>query len=181
MNTFLFSVAFVSSCLIDYAQVVRDERAAALQLGLLGASAWREHEVASMQDERKGWPTVPPRGALLLRQILGDDIFDPIQSVQFNNTVSDKNLAVLRGCRKLDTLFLGQTSVTDLGIENILECQSLQILDLDGTRITDRGLARLSRLNLIYLSIAGTSVSEKAIAELQRSEPQCEVNRRRMP
>jgi hypothetical protein len=175
MNAFLFSVAFVTSNVNDYAHLVREEREAAARLAALGAIVWREHELANIQEERKGWPPLPPRGAPLLRRIMGDDVFDPIKCVQFNASVSDKDLKVLQKCRKLNTLFLGQTKVTDLGIKNVAKCESLQILDLDATAITDRALELLAGLRLNYLSIAETNVSEKAVAEFQRANPPCEV------
>jgi hypothetical protein len=175
MYGFLISTVFIASCLVDYAQLVREERKAVAKLELLGTIIWREHQLESGKEERQGWPPVPPRGALLLREILGDDIFDPVQSVQFDKTVSDKDLAILQGCYKLDALFVGQTPITDSGVDNIVKCRNLEILDLNGTRITDRGLARLAELNLNYLSIEGTSVSGKGLADFQRAEPLCTV------
>ncbi len=177
MNAFFFSVAVVTSAVAYHAQMVREEREAVAKLDVLGALIFRQNEEANSQEDRQGWPPLPPRGAPWVRQILGEDIFDRVRTVQLFANVADKDLALLRKCRKLDALFLNETLVTDAGIDNILACRNLQILDLDNTHITDRGLLRLAALQLNAVSIAGTQVSAEGVAKFQRIAPLCEVYR----
>jgi hypothetical protein len=44
---------------------------------------------------------------------------------------------------KLETLYLGDTAVTDAGLEHLKELTQLQTLGLDHTQVTDEGEERL--------------------------------------
>jgi Leucine-rich repeat (LRR) protein len=83
---------------------------------------------------------------------------------------TDKGVAELTKCKKLEELNIGSIGITDLGMEHIEKLTNLKRLNLFGcTNVTDRGLAKLTTLKSLQelyvheanLTIGGLSVLEK--------------------
>jgi hypothetical protein len=74
--------------------------------------------------------------------------------------ITDKGLAALRGNLKLSTLILNDTEVGDDGLKHLDPLLGLLKVSLEGTQITNRGLRHLSTLDIRYLDLSRTAVSE---------------------
>src|SRR5262249_57481713 len=73
--------------------------------------------------------------------------------------VSDAGLEHFKGCKSLTHLHLHGTQVSDAGLEHFKGCKSLTHLDLNGTQVSDAGLARFKGCkNLTLLDLTGTHV-----------------------
>ena len=61
---------------------------------------------------------------------------------------------------ELEELIASETSITDVGLENLKPLSKLRLLHLDGTEVGDEGLVHLSALPLQVLDLCGTRVSD---------------------
>jgi hypothetical protein len=155
--------------------------------------ARREREAAAVIEKLGGgvqWSK--PSGPSWLRSLLGDDLFQHVETVFCNikdtdaalehikplnevenllldwTEVTDAGLMNLKDGNQLHGLGLQGTQVTDAGLENLKELSQLRSLDLSGTKITDAGLAHLKALNkLEYLRLAGTQVTDAGVENLK--------------
>ncbi len=92
----------------------------------------------------------------MLRQILGDDTFGGVESVDFWNL----------------------SRVTDADLGHLARLPRLQHLQLDNSQVTDAGLVHLAGLKgLKYLNVSKTQVTDAGVAELQESLPNCRIRR----
>jgi len=141
----------------------------------------------------------------LLRQILGDDTFGGVESIDFwnpsrvtdadlvhlaclnrlttlhldNSQVTDVGLKHLASLKNLSRLHLNNTQVTDAGLKHLAGLESLSVLYLDRSRVTDIGLIHLAGLkDLMYLNVYRTQVTDAGVAELQKSLPNCMIRHR---
>ena len=116
----------------------------------------------------------------MLRQILGDDTFAGVESVEFWNPshVTDADLVHLNGLKRLSTLHLDSTQVTDAGLEQLTSLKNLSYLNLSDTQVTDAGLVHLAGLEgLRSLGVYKTQVTDAGVAELQKSLPNCRIGK----
>jgi hypothetical protein len=80
--------------------------------------------------------------------------------------------------KKLTSLNLSCTNVTDAGLKHLAPLQNLSTLILTDTRITDKGLSELGALkNLSVLILHSTDVSDGGIRALRKQLPKCQVFR----
>src|SRR5262249_40640908 len=78
--------------------------------------------------------------------------------------------------RKLATLDLSNTEVTDAGMRDLASLEGLATLNLFGTQVTDAGLKNLSSLkNLISLQLGGTRVTIDGVVKLHKALPKCQI------
>lgn len=116
----------------------------------------------------------------MLRQILGDDTFGEVESVDFWNPsqVTDADLVHLARLPRLRSLHLADSRVTDAGLKHLTSLENLSGLTLDNTQVTDAGLVHLVGLKgLRHLSVYRTQVTAVGVAELQKSLPNCRIGR----
>lgn len=116
----------------------------------------------------------------MLRQILGDDSFANMESVEFWNPsrVTDADLGHLVGLKHLKTLHLDNSQVTDAGLKHLASLKNLSFLNLDNSQVTDAGLVHLAGLkSLKHLNVDRTQVTDAGVAELQKSLPNCRIRR----
>ena len=81
----------------------------------------------------------------MLRQILGDDTFAGVESVDFWNPsrVTDADVVHLAGLEHLKSLHLANTQVTDAGLVHLAGLKGLRHLSVDRTQVTAAGVADL--------------------------------------
>lgn len=86
------------------------------------------------------------------------------------DNTGDANLELLAKLKNnIAQLNLGETQVTDAGIENVADLPNLVRLDLHQTKIGDPAIDHLLELkNLEYLNLYGTQVSDAGIKKLSR-------------
>ena len=116
----------------------------------------------------------------MLRQILGDDTFAGVESVDFWNPsqVTDADVVHLAQLPRLKHLQLGNTQVTDAGLIHLSSLKNLSGLNLDNTQVTDAGLVHLAGLKgLKHLNLYKTQVTDAGASELQESLPNCRIRR----
>jgi Leucine-rich repeat (LRR) protein len=93
------------------------------------------------------------------------------------SAVSDAALKSISALENLERLCLDGTATTDEGLIYLYEKQSIKQLHLAQTDIGDLSLPILASLSsLRELDITGTFLSERAIARLKASLPQCQIS-----
>jgi hypothetical protein len=160
------------------------------------------YERASTRKTAEGSPH--PLSEWFVNQ-LGIDFFYDVESVCMGTkpTFSDDDFAATCRLRKLQSLRLGRTLVTDdglqpisqlhaltrfsirgpsigdRGIEHLITLKNLEVLLLDDTNLTDAGLAKLAALpNLKSLRVSKTRITAEGVAKLQQALPQCKIDAR---
>ena len=170
------TLIFITAMFNSHLRHVIDEREGATYLKTRGAVIQRENEVRSGLPGRLGQPPFEPRGAWVLRTIIGDDIFERVDTIDIaGRKFDDKEMAQVAKCRQVVTLIADWNDITDAGLVHICKCRSLRAITLDGTKVTDDGLLRLETLDLVYLSIHRTNIGAGAIAKFKRAKPECVV------
>ena len=126
----------------------------------------------------------------MLRGILGDDFFDTVVVVSFDNYPSaslmpatrrvdldDDDLRKVARLKHLQRIGLQGANVTDAGLEHLHGMTSLEHLDLlNNMRVTDAGIEHLGGLiNLRWLSLEGTQVTSEGVEKLQETLSECKV------
>ena len=85
-----------------------------------------------------------PSNPMWLRTVFGDDCFANVDHVGLGNTnVTDEGVEHLKGLNQLETLWLNNTQVTDAGLERLKGLAQLQWLSLNSTKVTDEGVKKL--------------------------------------
>ena len=115
-------------------------------------------------------PNAKPTFSPWLRGTLGDDFFWQVKGVLLlgNTQVTDAGLEHLRGLSQLQLLGLEGTQVTDAGLEHLKGLSQLQVLGLDKTHVTDAGLEHLKGLrHLKFLWLEGTQVTGTGLEHLK--------------
>ena len=93
----------------------------------------------------------------------------PVTAVDFSRSLGfgDKDLYVLKTLKKLTTLNLSFTQITDVGLKELRELNNLTALNLSFTRITGAGLKELKELkNLTSLDLIDTHIMGTGLKEL---------------
>lgn len=91
--------------------------------------------------------------------------------------ITDAALAQIGELQGLEELYLVNARITDAGLAHLENLPKLKVLWLPGTQVTDRGMASIRRMKSIESLVVPSSVSDQAIQELERSLPNCQVNR----
>ena len=89
--------------------------------------------------------------------------------------ISDRSLAIIGSCSKLESLEIQGSAITDDGLDHLRGLNHLEHLSLHGCPITGRGLAALSNLPRLSQLDIGCHLDEeglKAIGQLKQLE-QC--------
>ena len=82
--------------------------------------------------------------------------------------VTDAGLAYFNGCHDLTALTLYEHLVTDLGLANFKDCQKLESLGLAHERMTEKGLGYFQDCrNLQLLTLNNTPLGDGALAQLK--------------
>ena len=172
-------VALPCSSLAVEMKDAREQRKAVEAIEHLGGGVWYDW-LWDHTLRRHGSPTGPD----WLRSLFGPDFFAEVSVVTFNtNDFKDfentnASLPLLKGFTRLQWLDLGNSRVTDNGLESIRELTQLEDLRLNGSGVTDAGLnhlTSLSQLRVLYLS--STHITDESVAKLQKALPNCKITR----
>jgi hypothetical protein len=99
---------------------------------------------------------------------VGVDYFDHVVRVAFTERGTDGELLQVGHLRKLQELYLRESSVTDAGLTQIKGLSSLRVLDLVRTPVTDAGLKHLKSLTrLEELWLGDTKIGDAGLAHLK--------------
>jgi hypothetical protein len=93
--------------------------------------------------------------------------------------VTGTGLKQLTAFKNLTTLDLSCSSVTDTGLKELAALNNLTSLNLGAAvKVTDAGVMELAALkNLNTLNLRTTKVTDKAVQELQKSLPKCQITK----
>lgn len=84
-------------------------------------------------------------------------------------SVSDDDLAKLRGLAGLEALYLNGAGVTDAGLVHLIGCTALQELNLGDTATTDAALAEIAKLpSLRELYLSGAQIEGSGLRSLAK-------------
>lgn len=88
-----------------------------------------------------------------------------VRHVSIEQVPKDRSaLSNLKNFKKLRSLDISFTQLTDAQLEDICECSGLEVLDVSDTEITDDGAKFLSRLtNLKMLDVSSCNISTKGL------------------
>ena len=105
--------------------------------------------------------------------------FRKVQTVNLADTrVTDAEMGHLAELTGLEALDLQLTRVTDAGLVHLRGLISLDELYLFRTHVTDAGLVHLKALtNLEKLTVHDTPVTPEGVERLQQALPNCEIDR----
>jgi len=95
-----------------------------------------------------------PRGHFLLRQFMGDFLFQRAVSIHLDNPgITDDWLKILQGLHYVENVSIKSEAVTDLGLEHLSGLSNLRRVHLVNTNTTKKGeeslRASLSRSSLV--------------------------------
>jgi hypothetical protein len=90
--------------------------------------------------------------------------------IAYNPNVG-RDLESLFRARQLSWIDLSTTAVDDASLDPLGQLPSLQRLALQCTAVTDAGLPVLGGLNLGYLNLAGTAVTDDGLATVAQNHP----------
>lgn len=92
--------------------------------------------------------------------------------------VTDAGLVHLQDLGQLECLNLQGSKVTDAGLEHLQKLTTLRFLYLDRTAVTDAGLVHLHGLaDLRRVSVTETGITDRGVEQLEQALPNCEVQR----
>ena len=93
-----------------------------------------------------------------------------IKTVMLSRTkITDRGIKYLNALPKLASLFLSSASITDAAPLDDLP-RSLEVLSLDDTEVGDRGVSKLSSLpKLRILRLKGTKATDRTVVELLKA------------
>jgi Leucine-rich repeat (LRR) protein len=69
--------------------------------------------------------------------------------------LTDTGLQRLRGCTNLEGLYIHNTEITDAGMAHIASFANLKVLSLDSTGVTDEGVKKITNRKLEVLTLFG--------------------------
>jgi hypothetical protein len=141
--------------------------------------SWRQREAAAAVGKLGGnvaWGG--PSGPEWSRSLLGEDFFKSAYFVNLGNTqVTDAGLEQLKGLSQLKELLLNGTKITDAGLEQFQGLSQLKELSLGGTKVTDAGLEHIKGLNqLRVLVYGGSHVTNEGVNKLHQALPNCTIS-----
>lgn len=86
--------------------------------------------------------------------------------------VTDKEFALIAGCKELRELVIPESTITDAGLAEIAKLPKLEKLDIsDAAKVTDKGIAHIAKLErLEELFLNKTSITDKGLMELKPLE-----------
>lgn len=86
--------------------------------------------------------------------------------------VTDKEFAVIAGCKELRELVIPESTITDAGLAELAKLAKLEKLDVsDAVKVTDKGIAHIAKLErLEELFLNKTSITDKGLMELKPLE-----------
>ncbi len=99
---------------------------------------------------------------------LGIDHFCNVEGVVLRNTGTDQDLIPIAYLRRLRYLNLGNSPITNDGLQNLSGLTNLVQLRLHGTRISDAGLSHLEGLTRLWeLFLVDTRVTDAGLEHLR--------------
>jgi len=113
-------------------------------------------------------PVGKPWAPRWLVDILGVDYFGHVISVWLPGKTDADNIQVRRLSR-LQHLSVGNSFLSDTGMEHLTGLTELSDFELQNTQVTDAGLAHLiGSTNLKHLNLSGTQVTDAGMTHLRR-------------
>ena len=91
-----------------------------------------------------------------------------IQCLNMHGSAENSDLAYLKDIKRLRSLNLGDTQVTDAGLAHLKDLKGLKALKLYRTQVTDAGIVHLKEINgLQELGLWRTQVTDAGLAHLK--------------
>jgi len=145
------------------------ERAAVAEIERLGGLVGYDWKPIYVSTVGKPFSPPQPPGPAWLRSILGDDFFASVVEVSVNNGMTDDGFVRFGTFANAEELWLGQTRVSNVDLEQLKGMSHLRKLDLSCTGITDDGLEYLQYLSCLReLTLTETQITDTGVAYLAR-------------
>ena len=160
LRTAMILVTLLAAWLGYVTYGVHEQRMAVARIHELGGSIQYDYEIGM-------YARSSPAGWEWLRRLAGDEYFQDVVFVKLDQTqVSDDDLRIIGKLRRIKTLSLNGTSVSDEGLASIRGLE-LDYLGLIGTKVTSAGIRRLRppRKGSIVM-LADSSAGDEALPNL---------------
>jgi serine/threonine protein kinase/Leucine-rich repeat (LRR) protein len=152
------------------------------EFGVSDANGYREIR-ADKGDKLPALPFVINTFKLSPAQYTADADLAQFRGLAYLTTVvlgdtklSDPGLELLAPIPKLAKLYIANTKVTNRGLQHLAHCKNLMLLYLDQTAITDEGLLYLGGLSkLSDLRLYKTKVTTAGVKKLAEKLPYCKI------
>jgi Leucine Rich repeat len=183
LRTFLIVVTLLAASLGYVSMRAREQKEAVARINELGGSFQYDYQIGSnprlipaglkMSSTTQAWqvgsnPRSSPAGWPWLRKFVGNEFFQDVVFVKLDGTqVCDADLFVIGKLRRIKTLSLNRTGVSDQGLAGISGMSRLSYLGLMQTEVTAAGIRQLrpSRNGSIVM-LENTSVGNEALPNL---------------
>jgi len=137
-----------------------------------------------LQEKQSLVDAVERMGGSVCQVDFSFDIDNPTEKGAMAQVIEDSgpiDLVILRGPWDNNSALPDMSHIGDEHLAELTELPAMKrvkSLMLNDTAVTDAGLAHLSRLtNLRGLDLRGTRVTEEGVAQLQRALPNCKIER----
>ena len=140
------------------ANTVRTQRQAAASVQAAGGLIEYDYEQLLREE---------PSAPAWLRRWLGNELFQNVTSVTFDNPISADTLAVVAKFDRLEVLSLADSSGICDGFRQLQGLRHLTTLDVSGAGVTDDCLAAIARISSIQkLELYGVKATDEGFARL---------------
>ena len=185
LRAMMFLVMLFAIVFGRYVISVRVQRDAVAAINKAGGSVAYDWEWGTAYNPNIIHPDGKPRAPKWLANLIGVDYVGNVVSVNLvshsvnkSNRADDDTLAHVGHLRRLESLNLADTAVTDAGTAHLAGLTGLRDLNLWNTRVGDDGLAHLKGLtNLRLLPLVGTRVTDDGILKIKQALPGLKVFR----
>jgi hypothetical protein len=170
LRAIFFSVALIGVVFGWIAHKMRqgtEQKVAVEEIVRLGGRVWYDYQIdpegAVIREPNEPAPS-------WIVKLFGRDFVANVTDVYLDECqVTDADLKILSGLRRLKNLSLERTQITDIGVSYISGLSQIQSLELGHTGVTDAGLIHvegLVRLNRLWLQ--GTHINGTGLVHLRR-------------
>ena len=110
-------------------------------------------------------------------QSLFSSVFEQVIWLKLGDTkITDKGLETISGFKNLTKLSLEHDAITDAGIGKLQNLKNLVYLNLYGTKVSDKGIQALSNLKKLHtLFLWQTQVTQAGVDKLKKLLPNTEI------
>lgn len=166
--TVMAILGVLMAMLMSAVHSAQTQKAALQRLRCRGTSAVVRYSYEKGETWGSFLPNSPP-GPTWLRNLIGPDLFQTVVLVDMRSVwMYHDELAALEDLPSVETIWLGESEVSDDDLRHLRPLRHLTGLGLEHTQIGDNGLVYLEKLTKLHmLLLDGTRVTDAGMEHLQ--------------